>query len=194
LRPQSKLAPRFSDNPAPISDTPFVARKFELLITSLIVKRSILCWLLLASFVCVANAEPTIFIVRHAEKADASKDPDLSEAGRARAEVLAKILRDAGITAIYSTEFKRTQETAAPLAKALGIVPTSLPAKDIATLAEKLRAEKGNTLVVAHGNTIPDLIKALGISDPINIPDNDYDEIFVVTLTDKPHLTRLHYP
>ena len=158
------------------------------------VKSSILCCLLLAVFVCATRAQPTIFVVRHAEKADASKDPDLSEAGRERAEALTKMLRDAEITAIYTTEFKRTRKTAAPLAKALGIVPTSLPAKDIATLVEKLRAANGNTLVVAHGNTIPDLVKTLGLSNPINIPENDYDEIFMITLTDKPQLTRLHYP
>jgi broad specificity phosphatase PhoE len=159
-----------------------------------IVKRSVICCLLSVLLVATASAEPAIFIVRHAEKADASKDPDLSEAGRTRAEDLAKILRDARITAIYTTEFKRTQETAAPLAKAVGIVPSSLPAKDIDALAEKLRAAKGNTFVVAHGNTIPDLIKMLGIPESINIAENDYDNLFVVTLTAKPELVRLHYP
>ncbi len=118
-------------------------------------------FLLLSAFLSTATAQSTIFIVRHAEKADATKDPDLSEAGRARAEALAKTLRDANITAIYATEFKRTQQTAAPLAKALGLTVTILPAKDNAALMAKLRASTGNTLVVGHGDTIPDLIKAL---------------------------------
>jgi broad specificity phosphatase PhoE len=139
------------------------------------------------------TAQSTIFIVRHAEKADATKDPDLSEAGRARAEALAKTLKDANITAIYATEFKRTQQTAAPLAKALGITVTTLPAKDYAALIAKLRASTGNTLVVGHGDTISALIKALGISDPINIAENDYDNLFAVALDQKPHLIRLHY-
>ena len=150
-------------------------------------------FLLLSAFLSTATAQSTIFIVRHAEKADATKDPDLSEAGRARAEALAKTLRDAKITAIYATEFKRTQQTAAPLAKALGITVTTLPAKDNAALMAKLRASNGNALVVGHGDTIPDLIKALGISDPINIAENDYDNLFVVVLDEKPHLIRLHY-
>ena len=150
-------------------------------------------FLLLSAFLSMATAQSTIFIVRHAEKADATKDPDLSEAGRARAEALAKTLRDAKITAIYATEFKRTQQTAAALAKALGLTVTTLPAKDNATLMAKLRASNGNALVVGHGDTIPDLIKALGISDPINIAENDYDNLFAVVLDQKPHLIRLHY-
>ena len=150
-------------------------------------------FLLLSAFLSTATAQSTIFIVRHAEKADATKDPDLLEAGRARAEALAKTLRDANVTAIYATEFKRTQQTAAPLAKALGITVTTLPAKDNAALIAKLRASNGNALVVGHGDTIPDLIKALGISDPIYIAENDYDNLFAVVLDQKPHLIRLHY-
>ena len=150
-------------------------------------------FLLLSAFLSTATAQSTIFIVRHAEKADATKDPNLSEAGRARAEALAKTLKDANITAIYATEFKRTQQTAAPLAKALGISVTTLPAKDNAAFIAKLGASTGNVLVVGHGDTIPDLIKALGISDPINIAENDYDNLFAVELDQKPHLIRLHY-
>jgi len=152
--------------------------------------------LLFVFAVCLsaAAAQPTIFIVRHAEKAaSAGKDPDLSETGRARAEALAKTLKDANVVAIYVTEFKRTQQTAAPLAKALGISVTDLPAKDIATLTAKLRTSNGNALVVGHGDTIPNLIRALGISAPINIAENDYDNLFIVVLDEKPRLIRLHY-
>src|SRR5207302_9382890 len=116
-------------------------------------------FLLLSAFLSTATAQSTIFIVRHAEKADATKDPDLSEAGRARSDALAKTLRDANITAIYASEFKRTQQTAAPLAKTLSITVATLPAKDNnAALIAKLRASTGNTLVVGHGDTIPALI------------------------------------
>jgi 2,3-bisphosphoglycerate-dependent phosphoglycerate mutase len=156
-------------------------------------KRFVFCFVFLCALVSAATAQSTIFIVRHAEKADATKDPDLSAAGRARAEALAKMLKDANITAIYTTEFKRTQQTAAPLAKALGITVTTLPAEDSASLIAKLRALNGNSLVVGHGNTIPGLIKALGISEPINIADNDYDNLFAVVLSEKPYLIRLHY-
>jgi broad specificity phosphatase PhoE len=157
-------------------------------------KRFLLSLLLLALSVSAVAAQSTIFIVRHAEKAQSSdNDPQLSEAGRARAESLPGTLKDAGITAIYATEFKRTQQTAAPLAKALGINITILPAKETATLIAKLRDLRSNALVVGHGNTVPDLIKVLGIDTPINIAEADYDNLFVVVLDGKPRLIRLHY-
>jgi broad specificity phosphatase PhoE len=68
-----------------------------------------------------------------------------------------------------------------------------LPAKDNAALIAKLRTLNGNALVVGHGDTIPGLIKELGISDPINIADNDYDNLFEIVLEEKPKLIRLHY-
>jgi broad specificity phosphatase PhoE len=150
--------------------------------------------LLFLALICAVDAQSTIFIVRHAEKADSeSKDPDLSEAGNARAQALARMLKDAGITRIFTTEFKRTQQTAGPLAKLLGLEVKSLAANDSAELVTALHDENGNALVVGHTNTIPDLIKALGIATPIAIPENEYDDLFVIRLTEKLQLIRLHY-
>ncbi len=150
--------------------------------------------LLLGFFVSTIVAQPNIFVVRHAEKAaGGGDDPELSAAGRARAEALAATLKDAGITAIYETEFKRAQQTAAPLAKALGISATTVRANETAALVSNLRDRKETALVVGHGNTIPDLIKALGIDTPINIPETDYDNLFIVIGDKKPRLIRLHY-
>ena len=142
-----------------------------------------------------AYAAPVVLVVRHGEKATGGgNDPELSPAGHERANALARILKDSQMTAIFVTEFKRTQETAAPTAKETHITPTIVPSTDIAGLALKLRAMNANALVVGHSNTIPDLMKALGIAIPINIPDADYTEIFVVSLSDPPRLVRLHYP
>src|SRR6266508_419696 len=145
--------------------------------------------------VSTASAQPIVVIVRHAEKAaNGGNDPDLSSAGQARADALARILKDSGITAIFTTEFKRTQETAAPTATATHVTPTVVAAKDTAALVARLHQLNGNALVVAHGDTIPNIIKALGINIPINIPDADYSELLIVTLGDKPQVFRLHYP
>lgn len=158
-------------------------------------KRFVLSLALLGLLGSAASAQSTIFIVRHAEKAaSVGKDPDLSETGRARAESLAKMLKDAGITAIYVTDLQRTQQTAAPLAKNFGIIPTILPANDIATLSAKLRdIRAGNVLIVGHLDTVPKLIKALGITTSITLDDTDYDNLFVILLEEKPRLIRLHY-
>ena len=74
--------------------------------------------------------------------------------GQKRADALAHILKDSQITSVFVTEFKRTQETAAPTASAAHVRPTVIPANEIGVLVEKLRASNGNALVVGHGNTI----------------------------------------
>lgn len=145
-----------------------------------------------------ARAEsPAIFIVRHAERADAGgpaqADPALSQAGKVRASSLAEALRDARISAIYTTEYKRTQETAAPLAASLGVKSEIIPAKDESGLIAKLKANSGNVLVVGHSNTVPEIIKALGISTPVTLAENDYDDLFLVGLEKPPRLIHLHY-
>ena len=157
-------------------------------------KRVVLAFLLAGLLISSAGAQPIIFVVRHAEKADKSKDTDLSKTGFARAKVLAQMLKDAGITSVFATEFKRTRETAAPAAKALGIRVHVRPAGQKAALAAELKRLTGNALVVGHGNTIPALVKALGIEEPIRIDENNYTDLFVVVLGKKPRLIRLHYP
>jgi phosphohistidine phosphatase SixA len=155
-------------------------------------------WLIVSIFVLmatVAYAVPVIVIVRHAEKASTGgKDPELSVAGQKRAEALARVLKDSQLTSVFVTELKRTQQTAAPTARAAHLPPIVVPANDVPALVAKLRALNGNALVVGHGNTIPDLIKALGIAASITIPEDDYNEIFLVSLTAPPQLLRLHYP
>ncbi|HXA08948.1 MAG TPA: phosphoglycerate mutase family protein [Chthoniobacterales bacterium] len=146
-----------------------------------------------------AGAEPrVIFLVRHAERADASgpaqADPALSATGKARAAALVKELRDAGISAIYTSEFRRAQQTASPLANSLGIKIEVVPAKDSAALLAKLRSASGNVLVVGHSNTVPEIIKALGVSVSVTIAEQDYDDLFLVVSGQPPRLIHLHYP
>ena len=145
-------------------------------------------------------AAQTIFIVRHAERADAgtggattmAADPDLSEAGKARAEALVSLLKDARITAIYTTQYKRTRQTAEPLAKAIGVPVTEVPAADTAGLIAKLKAG-GNALVVGHSNTVGRVIEQLGATDAVKLADEDYDNLFVLVRGEKPTLIRLHF-
>ena len=101
-------------------------------------KRFALILLIPLLLAAAANAAPVIFIVRHAEKATTGgNDPALSPQGKKRAEALANILKDSQITAVFATEFKRTQKTAAPTAKAAHVSPTVVPANDTGVLVEK---------------------------------------------------------
>lgn len=162
--------------------------------------RTLITAILVAASATVASAQGTIFLVRHAERADSgpargatmATDPDLSAAGKARAESLSSVLKDAGIKTIYTTEYKRTQQTAAPLAKALGIEPTVVPAREMASLVARLKAGTANALVVGHSNTVGETIGALG-GDAVKIADTEYDNLFVVLPGEKPTLVRLHY-
>src|SRR5437667_11255382 len=122
--------------------------------------KALALFLLVFVSVSTASAQPVVVIVRHGEKAaNGGTDPELSSAGRARAETLARILKDSGITAIFSTEFKRTQETAAPTTTSTHVAPTVVAAKDTAALVAKLHQLNGNALVVGHGDTIPSIVK-----------------------------------
>jgi len=157
--------------------------------------KALALFILLFVSVPIVSAQPVVVIVRHAEKAaNGGNDPDLSSAGRARADALARILKDSSITAIFTSEFKRTQETAAPTATSIHVTSTVVAAKDTAALAARLHQLNGNGLVVGHDDTIPNIVKALGINSSINIPGTDYSELFIVILGDKPQLLRLHYP
>ena len=163
--------------------------------------RIVLALVLFGGVASTAAAQPTIFLVRHAERADAgmsgagtmASDPDLSDAGRARAESLARMLKDAGVVAIYTTEFKRTQQTAAPLAKALGIEMVTVPANTPTTLLEALKNARGNVVVVGHSNTVPDLLRGLGVTPAVKIDDKEFDNLFVVTMGPKPTMVRLRF-
>lgn len=143
----------------------------------------------------------SIILVRHAERADTvagaaptmAADPDLSAAGVERARRLAVMLKDAGITAVHVTQFKRTQQTAAPLAAAIGVTPTVSPAAESAALVATLRAATGNVLVVGHSNTVPEIVAALGVTPVFTIGDAEYDNLLVVSLTPTPRLLRLRY-
>ena len=151
--------------------------------------------------VAAAQAAPhTIFLVRHAERADggasaatASKDPGLSAAGRQRATSLATLLKDAQIRAIFVTEFKRTQETAAPLAQALGLTPAIVAADDTPALIARLQKSAGNALVVGHSNSVPEVIEALGVAAKVTIADDQFDNLFVVSPGSPRQLLRLHF-
>jgi broad specificity phosphatase PhoE len=142
-----------------------------------------------------------VFLVRHAERADAGMasakvagaDPELSDAGKARAVALAALLKDAKITAIFTTEYKRTRDTAQPLATAAGIAAAVVDSKDGAGLIGKVKASADNILVIGHSNTLPEVIKALGVSEPVAIADDQFDNLFVVIRGARPTLLRLHY-
>jgi phosphohistidine phosphatase SixA len=158
--------------------------------------RAIFPALLLCQLAAAQQNVRTIFLVRHAEKASAAADAPLSAEGEKRAECLATTLKDAGIKQIYVTDAVRTQQTAAPLAKALKIKPTILPAKDPNALIKNLvYTGGGNILVVGHSDTVPFVIARLQGGTVAPIGENEYDRLFVMTIVEAAGMpaSTLHY-
>ena len=161
---------------------------------------------LVLSLAASAAAQQTVFVVRHAERADGTVvdanprmspaiDPPLSVAGHERAMRLAAMLRQAGIKKIFTTEFVRTWQTATPTAEALMLSVTKVSSKDLDALLAGITGAQGNVLVVGHSNTVPDVLKRLGIKDTVTIAESDYDNLFIVVrpAAGDPTLIRLRY-
>ncbi|MEE8410378.1 MAG: phosphoglycerate mutase family protein [Myxococcota bacterium] len=129
------------------------------------------------------SAGTTVYLVRHAEKAQGD-DPGLTEEGAARAQGLVVVLGAAGLSAVFATQYRRTQQTVAPVAEAAGLAVQTVRASETRQLADRIRARhRGQTvLAAAHSNTLPELIAALGVRERVVIESDDYGDLFVVTL------------
>ena len=141
-----------------------------------------------------AASEPTtVFIIRHAEKADNSDDPPLAPAGMERAQALVRVAGDAGVKAIYSSQFKRNLDTVRPLADHLKIPVTEMAVtldnpgdygKELARAV--LDKHAGETIVVvSHRNTIPAIIEGLSGKAGQETTGDAYNDLFIVLIPAK---------
>jgi phosphohistidine phosphatase SixA len=140
---------------------------------------------LLSLFLCpvfLAAAPAIVILVRHAEKeAEPAKDPHLTLAGRARADELAKLVdvmsQKFTLRAIFTTDYLRTRETAAPLAAASHVAPIITNDDPV---AQVLAIQGGMVVIVGHSNTLPKLIEALGGPAGIVIADGEFNRFFAL--------------
>ena len=152
------------------------------------------------AFVIYRSATTTTVVVltRHAEKDLSSiQDPPLSPEGEQRAERLAQMFgRGKGvgrIDAIYVSDARRTQQTAAPLAERLGKEPIVVPAADTKGLVSRVMHEHegGSVLIIGHSNTVPELIREFGDIDVPPISDDEYDTLYVLSVPSFGHASVL---
>jgi phosphohistidine phosphatase SixA len=133
----------------------------------------------------IFKAGTTIYLIRHAEK-DTGNNPPLTQAGFIRAGDLMRYLRNKGVSKIYSTKYKRTSQTADSLKQAQDLTTIIYEADTVGNdLVNKINenGDNGKTiLVVGHSNTIPKLIRRLGVISYTvqNLGDNEFDNIFKV--------------
>lgn len=146
------------------------------------------CLLALSACAVLPGARPEVayVVVRHAEKAtDDPRDPALSDAGRARARLLATRLRSRDVVAAYATDYRRTRDTALPTAVAHDVSITSYDADAPAdAFARRLRRshDHGTVLVVGHSNTVPGIVSALCGCAVAPIDESDYGNVFEIRI------------
>ena len=130
----------------------------------------------------------TIVLVRHAEKmpaVDGDKgDQDLSPEGRQRAERLVKVLKKYKPHEIFATDYKRTKQTAEPIAKARKKeIQTYDPAKQADLVAKIMPTKTDHYLIVGHSNTIPALANLLAKKEVFrNLLDTEYSVFWVIRM------------
>ena len=134
----------------------------------------------------------TVFLVRHAEKLTQGRDPELAEAGKKRAQQLSKILADAGLDKVYSTDFLRTRDTATPTAKLYGLDVEIYDYRQMDSFVEQLQESGGRYLIVGHSNTTPEMVKLLGGEPGSPIKEkSEFDRLYVLSINGKDEVNTL---
>jgi phosphohistidine phosphatase SixA len=132
-----------------------------------------------------------IYLLRHAEKLP-GKNPDLTDAGLKRAVHYAEFFRHLPIDVIYSSHFKRTQQTAAPIAETLGLAIKTFDPFAQKAFAEQLMQLQGNALIVGHNN-LTEIIEALGGTVDSAIEHSDFERVYQLVVIDKHVTATLRY-
>lgn len=128
----------------------------------------------------------TYFLIRHAEKVRENpddKNPDLNERGAQRAENWEKVLQHISFDAIYSTDYKRTLNTVAPIAKKINLAPIIYNPSKVNIELFQLENEGKNVLIVGHSNTIPQFVNGLIMQQKFQeMEDDQFSHLYIVTV------------
>ena len=143
---------------------------------------SLLLSMILATPAMAADGDHTIYLLRHAENINGQADGALTGNGKRRAANIAAILIDAGVERVYSTDYNRTQGTAAPLADALDMDVESYDPYFMPEFAESLKAQNGVSVVVGHSNTTPYMVYLLGGDPGTDIDHDEYSRLYQLTI------------
>ncbi len=147
----------------------------------------VLLSLLIAVWLVVSASTTTIFVLRHAEAAaEGGPDPALSSAGELRAERLAQVFAsqpgDLALDGVIVSSRRRTQDTARPLANALGIPVVVVDSTEPREIARRALDEfqGGRVLIVGHANTVPGIVRELSGHEVPAVSETDYGTVYVV--------------
>lgn len=159
-------------------------------------KKGFVILLLFVSSLSCTQETTTFILVRHAEKAsDGTSDPALTEVGMARAEYILSLFQQANITAIYSTDYKRTKLTVAPIAEAKSIEVTIYDPGELEDFSHiLLKDNSGGTVIISgHSNTTPALANLLLAEEKFKqFEDDDYANLLIITTSGNSRAKLLH--
>lgn len=145
----------------------------------------LLCFLVSCICLHAVHAQSTIFVTRHADRYGTEPDPSLTPTGEKQAQALAQLLSDANVRHIFTTEFIRTQQTAAPLARLASITPVTVPQQRFDDLITKVRQSlqpNQSILVVGHRTIVPEIVHALTGKDISPLGSGEYGRLIAITL------------
>ena len=137
--------------------------------------------------VIINNNTTIYYLIRHAEKdrSTKDKDPELTEIGLKRAENWAKVFKNIPFDKVYSTDYRRTQQTAFPTATSNGLEVLSYDAENLFNKEFKAKTEKQTVLIVGHSNTNQAFVNAIiEKKEHSQINDSDNGKLFIVTIDD----------
>lgn len=123
---------------------------------------------------------PIVYVMRHLDTPEGQVDPDLTEQGAARAQTLVKWFSTKPLTAIFASNYKRTIQTAAPVAYARGVPIYLYNPADTRALVARVKAQTGAVLIVGHSNTVPGIVEQFGGPRPAPLAHSDFGDIWTV--------------
>lgn len=141
---------------------------------------ALLCLLCSPHALAGQSQEAPIYVTRHYDTPAGAADPDLTPQGRARADQLASWFYGRTLKAIYVSDFKRTRQTAAPVAAAVGVTPETYDPKDTKAIVARAKAAGGPVLIIGHSNTVPDIVEQLGGKRPGELRHEDFGDLWTV--------------
>jgi broad specificity phosphatase PhoE len=128
-----------------------------------------------------AQEAPTRYVMRHLDTPKGERDPDLLPTGAARAKALVAWFEGKPLAAVFATPYRRTQQTAAPIAAARGLTVQTYDPADTDTLIARVKAIAGPVLIVGHSNTVPDIVAALGGERPGELAHEDFGDVWTLS-------------
>ncbi len=128
------------------------------------------------------TAQEIVYVIRHAEKEPSGADPSLTPAGERRASTWARFLELAGLDAVLTSEAKRSRQTGAIIAGLLQLETRAAPGMDGIALADMVQFDYEDSLllIVGHTETIPGILKGLGVQEPVEVTDEEFDRLFIL--------------